>query len=297
MLIINQAQLAHSHQVCDPAASITPQLFCGFSLFSPPPPAHLFLFLPLSQALKKTSFFVFLLTLFFFTRDLPSSSQFSWPLPIFLVWPRNFWQHACVWERNPASLVTWLEFYTNWRQSETLHLSLQQLLPWGLIAIARWQRPSSQPPEHLGAVLCALTCTFTTRFVEAVQPHFSLHGSAVDLCWLLTFIADSCAPWRNWAGFINKCYKIFHFFPYSLSRLAAHLFPLHALAGFSVSLSCPKTCTSSCTAGTGAVPGSDVLPHWPEIITDSDLRQASITVDLKHWFLRRMSTESYKLYP
>lgn len=72
------------------------------------------------------------------------------------------------------------------------------------------------------------------------------------------------------------------FFPYSLSRLTAHLFPLHALAGFSVSLSCPKTCTSSCTAGTGAVPGSDVLPHWPEIVTDSDLRQASITVDLNH---------------
>lgn len=128
----------------------SPAFLWLFSLFSPPPPAHLFLFLPLSQALKKTSFFVFLLTLVFFTRDLPSSSQFSWPLPIFPVWPRNFWQHACVWERNPASLVTWLEFYTNWRQSETFHLSLQQLLPWGLMAIARWQRPSSQPPEHLG---------------------------------------------------------------------------------------------------------------------------------------------------
>lgn len=32
MLIINRAQLAHSHQFCDPAASITPQLLCGFSL-------------------------------------------------------------------------------------------------------------------------------------------------------------------------------------------------------------------------------------------------------------------------
>lgn len=37
----------------------SPAFLWLFSLFSPPPPAHLFLFLPLSQALKKTHFLYF----------------------------------------------------------------------------------------------------------------------------------------------------------------------------------------------------------------------------------------------
>lgn len=54
--LINPAQLAHKHQVCDPAASITPQLLSGVPLFFLPLlPPH-FLFLTLSQALKGLQF-------------------------------------------------------------------------------------------------------------------------------------------------------------------------------------------------------------------------------------------------
>lgn len=108
----------------------------------------------------------------------------------------------CVRERNSANLATWLGSYTNWRWSETLHLPLQQLLSRGPTATVRWQKSSLQPQSTWESPeLCALTHTCTTGFVKAVQLHFSLHGSAVDLCWLLTFIAGSCTPWRDWAGF------------------------------------------------------------------------------------------------
>lgn len=39
---------------------------------------------------------------------------------------------------------------THCRRSQTLHLSLQQLLPWRTAATARWQRPYSEPREHVG---------------------------------------------------------------------------------------------------------------------------------------------------
>lgn len=236
--------------------SNSPAFLWLFSLFSPPPPPHHFLFLPLSQALKDLLFFVFLSTLFFFTRDLPSSSQFPWPLPIFLMEAKKFLtaalpilcfaiivilfvcMHACVRERNPASLATWLESYTNWRWSETLHLPLQQLLPWWPMAVAQWQRPSSQPREHLGEPRALCFDTHIYHWIcwsctAALLP-------AQFCCWSVRafnfYSRQLCSVKRLGRISSINVKKIVHFLPSSLSRLTAHLFPLHALAVFSAYL-------------------------------------------------------------
>lgn len=185
MLIINWAQLAHRHQVCDPAASTTPQLLSGVPLFLLPLPPHHFLFLTLSQALKGLLSLVFLSALVFFTRDLPSFSQFSWRLPIILVWTKKFltaalpilcfaiavilFVHTQGQREEPSQPVTRLESHKNCRWSQTLHPSLEQpssvaktklgalRAPGGARGSVPWH--AHVPPDLLGLYSC--TSPFT----------------------------------------------------------------------------------------------------------------------------------------
>lgn len=88
MLSLNQAQLAHRHQACDPAASITPQLLSAAPLFFLPLTPQHFLFLTLSQALKGLLVLVFLLW-FSLSAICPPSHSSLGNSPFSLCEPRN----------------------------------------------------------------------------------------------------------------------------------------------------------------------------------------------------------------
>lgn len=104
---------------------------------------------------------------------------------------------------------------------------MQQLLPQGPVAIVQRQRAGSRPESTWESPkLCCdthtHTHTLTPGFSNAAQLHFSMHGSAVDLCRFLTFMADGCGPW---AGFNQQMLIFFHFCPYSLLQTQQIFFP------------------------------------------------------------------------
>lgn len=139
------------------------------------------------SSLKMPPVLLFLSTLVSLSGICPPLSSLG-DSPCALCEPRNSWQlhfPSCVlplssfclcactraWEA-PSQAVTRFESYNNCRWSQTLHPYSQQLLPWRRAAPAWCQRPSSEPQSTWESPeLRALTRTFTTRFVWALQLH------------------------------------------------------------------------------------------------------------------------------
>lgn len=129
-----------------------------------------------------------------------------------------------VWERNPA---TWLESDTNWRQNETLHLPLQQLLPWEPMAESSF--------TVLGAPGRAPNCAVTHNSpLDLVMPY-----SCASTCVALLLICAGFSPlqWIEWRNV--EIFPLFPLFPFQI------LSPLHVLVCVADYLPLALRCTSA----------------------------------------------------